>query len=162
MSAYGTWTGVPEVRQDLITWSSLDKNTSTGDIFSAREWWMSGTHSRTTWKRHGMYRASSAFTGAPGWQQASHDVRYGRQKNKRNGRHTIQTSSSWFYMGRRGFLYKYTSKYLASKSMGYLATSWRRISLASSMLPIVSSKAAHFILDEKRHQWQLKKSTLRV
>jgi hypothetical protein len=38
----------------------------------------------------------------------------GRQKDKRNGWHTIQTSSSWFYMGRRGFLYKYTSKYFGS------------------------------------------------
>jgi hypothetical protein len=31
------WTGVPEVRPYLTTWSSLDVNTSTEDIVSARE-----------------------------------------------------------------------------------------------------------------------------
>jgi hypothetical protein len=35
----------------------------------------------------------------------------GRWQDKRNGQHTIQTSSSWFYMGRRGLLSKYPSKY---------------------------------------------------
>jgi hypothetical protein len=38
--------GTSGLGQDL-TWSSLDQSKSTEDIFSVREWWMSGTHSRT-------------------------------------------------------------------------------------------------------------------
>jgi hypothetical protein len=54
-----------------------------------------------------MYSALSAYTGVPGQQQAPHDVRTSEGQAERPW-HTIQTSSSWFYMGRRGLLSKYT------------------------------------------------------
>ncbi len=35
---------------------------------------MTGTHCQTTWRKHGMCTASSAYTGVPGRQQAPLDV----------------------------------------------------------------------------------------
>jgi hypothetical protein len=39
----------------------------------------------------------------------------GRRKDKRNGRHTIQTSSPWLHRGRRGLLPKYTQVSIRSR-----------------------------------------------